>query len=57
MSLFKLLQQSKNHKDTMNKLLQSIELDINNIESFMTSMGNIKASQKLIIAFYDHEVK
>lgn len=41
----------------MNQLLQSIELYMNNSKSFVTFMGNIKASQKPTIAFYDHEVR
>lgn len=36
LSLFDLLQQSKDHRDAMNQLLQIIELDINDPKSFTT---------------------
>jgi len=55
--LFELLQQSKNHRDVMNQLLQTIELDINDPESFESFVGNIKTSQKPTIVFYDHKGK
>ena len=41
----------------MNHILQKLELDINDLESFATLVENIKWIQKLIITFYDHEVK
>ena len=41
----------------MNHILQKLELDINDPESFATLVGNIKWIQKSIITFYDHEVK
>jgi len=41
----------------MNQLLQIIEIDINNPESFATFVGNFKKIQKFIIVFYDHELK
>jgi len=44
LSLFELLQQSKDHKDVMNQLLQMIKIDINSPQSFVTFMGNIKTS-------------
>lgn len=55
--MFELLQQSKDHRDIMNQLLQIIEIDINNPESFATFVGNFKKIQKFIIVFYDHELK
>jgi len=42
LSLFDLLQQSKDHRDAMNHILQKLELDINDPESFATLLGNIK---------------
>ena len=41
----------------MDHILQKIELDINDLESFATLVGNIKQIQKLVITFYDHEIK
>ena len=57
LSLFDLLQQSKDHRDTMNHILQKLELDINDPESFATLVRNIKQIQKPEITFYDHEIK
>jgi len=54
-SLFELLQQSKDHREGMNKLLQIIELDINNSESFVSFVGNIKINKKPTIFFHDHK--
>lgn len=42
LSLFDLLQQSKDHQDVMNHILKKIEVDINDPESFATLVGNIK---------------
>jgi len=56
-SLFELLQQSKNNREAMNQLLQTIKLDINDPKSFMYFMENIKTSQKPTITFQDHEVR
>lgn len=41
----------------MNQLLQYIELDLNDLDSFMIFVENIKASWKPIVYFYDHEIK
>lgn len=57
LSLFDLLQQSKDHQDAMNHILQKIELDINDLERFATLVGNIKQIQKPMSTFYDHEIK
>ena len=42
LSLFDLLQQSKDHWDAMNHILQKLELDINDLERFSTLIVNIK---------------
>jgi len=57
LSLFNLLQQSKDHRDAMNHILQKLELDINDPKSFTTLVGNIKQIQRPVITFYDHEIK
>ena len=57
LSLFDLLQQSKDHRDVMNHILQKLELDVNDPESFATLVSNIKQIQKPTITFYDHEIK
>jgi len=57
MSLFELLQQSKNHREAVNQLLQTVELDINDPKSSMYFVGNIKTSKKPTISFHDHEVR
>jgi len=57
LSLFDLLQQSKDHRDAMNNILQKLELDVNDPESFATLVSNIKQIQKPAITFYDHEIK
>ena len=41
----------------MNHIVQNIKLDINDLESFATLIGNIKWIQKPVITFYDHEIK
>lgn len=41
----------------MNKLFQTIELDINDLESFAIFLGNVKVRQNPTITFYDHEIK
>jgi len=52
-----IIQQSKDHRDAMNQLLQTIELDINDPESLVTFVGNVKVSQNPTITFYDHKIK
>jgi len=41
----------------MNHILQKLELDVNDPESFATLVSNIKQIQKPAITFYDHEIK
>lgn len=57
LSLYELLQQSKDHKEAMNQLLRIIELDINDLKSFVSFVGSVKISQNPTIAFYDQEVR
>ena len=47
MTLFELLQQSRDHRDVMNQLFQKIELSTNDIKIFVAFVVNIKASQNL----------
>lgn len=57
MMLYQLLEESKPHRDAMNQILRTMEINACNIDSFMTWINNIRIGSKHVISFHDHEMK
>ena len=52
MTLFELLQQSESYREAMNQILQEIQVDISNLDNFISIVESLKISQPSI-TFYE----